>query len=187
MKCAQSEVLRNGKLLCSQALLPRGFRNKIGNIILRSSASKCFRNCSLRVAVKLVSNHNKARECGATLSGPSEVLLCDFVCFLCCPISLPITLYRFLFPQHFLRCRINFFNAGDLIAKAHINSLEGVRKNSRVTQGNSNRAGIQSECICCATQPHYQGVKWCVLKLSEKMSATRNICFILKIQRKISR
>lgn len=119
--------------------------------------------------------------------GPTRCFCVILCVFLCCLISLPTTLYRFLFPQHFLRCRINFFNTGDLTAKAHVNNLEGVKKNSRVTGGNSNKAGIQSECIRCATQSHYQGVKWCVLKLSEKMSATRNICFILKIQRKISR
>lgn len=59
-------------------------------------------------------------------------------------VSLPITLYLFVFLQHFLRCQISFFNTGDLIAKAHINSLKGVRRNSQVTWGNSNKASIQS-------------------------------------------
>lgn len=44
-----------------------------------------------------------------------------------------IILYHFVFLQHFLRCHISLFNAGDLIAKAHINSLKGVRRNSQVT------------------------------------------------------
>lgn len=98
------------------------------------------------------------------------MILCVFYVV---PISLPITLYCFLFLQHFLRCHINFFNTGGLIAKAHVNNLEGVRRNSRVTRGSSNKVGIQSECICCATQSHCQGVKWCVLKLSEKYEFTQ--------------
>ncbi|XP_036698441.1 zinc finger protein 438 isoform X2 [Balaenoptera musculus] len=42
------------------------------------------------------------------------------------------------------RCHVSFFNTGDVIAKAHINSSEGVRRNPQVTRENSHQASIQA-------------------------------------------
>lgn len=69
-----------------------------------------------------------------------------------------IILYHFVFLQHFLRCHISLFNAGDLIAKAHINSLKGVRRNSQVTWGIATKLAFSLEFLCCAKQPAGQMV-----------------------------
>lgn len=66
--------------------------------------------------------------------------MCDFVCFFMLSYLFTCHFVSFSLPSTFHKVSINFFNTGYLIAKAHVNNLEGARRNSRVTWGNCKKA-----------------------------------------------
>lgn len=92
-----------------------------------------------------------------------------------------IILYHFVLSQHFLRCHISFFNTGDLIAKAHINSLKGVRRNSQVTWETATKLAFSLEFLHGAKQTvPASGSDGVSRKPVRNELDTRNICFPLK-------
>lgn len=149
---------------------------KTNDSVLRSSAWKCFHNCPLRAVimafwVSLINLKYEVLACQLKLfpSVSWKALFVWSMYFLCCLCVFTYHSVSFCFSSNMcVRCHINFFNTGDLIVKAHINSLRGVRRNSQVTRGSSHRASIQSGMHPCVQDRwRCQWVKF-VLKPSKK-------------------